>query len=159
MSTCCHILPGTKVTGFSVGRFRRHPGDVGESALARSPSVATDGAVAAGSRVGSVGFAGVIGGLAGAALLGQRGRRFVLVGAVVGAIGLGVSEAVAGHYLTYVDPVTRELTALAVRGFAEQPDVYLHDGELRAEHAFWVFGLPFLVLHYRIHLKAKSATR
>ena len=58
-----------------------------------------------------------------------------------------------GHYLTYVDPATRELTALAVRGFAEQLDVYVHDGELRAEHAFWVFGLPFLVLHYRIHPK------
>ena len=25
-----------------------------------------------------------------------------------------------GHYLTYVDPVTRELTALAVHGFAEE---------------------------------------
>jgi hypothetical protein len=58
-----------------------------------------------------------------------------------------------GHYLTYVDPATRELTALVVRGFAEQLDVYVHDGELRAEHAFWVFGLPFLVLHYRIHPK------
>jgi hypothetical protein len=26
--------------------------------------------------------------------------------------------------------------------------------ELRAEHAFWVFGFPFLVLHYRIRRKA-----
>ena len=58
-----------------------------------------------------------------------------------------------GHYLTFVDGATRELTALAVRGFAEQLDVYVQDGELRAEHAFWVFGLPFLVLHYRIHAK------
>jgi hypothetical protein len=58
-----------------------------------------------------------------------------------------------GHYLTYVDPATRELTALAVRGFAEQLDVYAEGGELRAEHAFWVFGLPFLVLHYRMHRK------
>jgi hypothetical protein len=24
---------------------------------------------------------------------------------------------------------------------------------LRAEHAFWVFGLPFLVLHYTIRRK------
>ena len=61
-----------------------------------------------------------------------------------------------GHYLTFVDPVTRELTALAVRGFAEQLDVYVHDGELRAEHAFWVFGLPFLVLHYRIHQRCTA---
>jgi hypothetical protein len=59
-----------------------------------------------------------------------------------------------GHYLAYVDPATRELTALAVRGFAEQLDVYAEGDELRAEHAFWVFGLPFLVLHYRMHRKA-----
>jgi hypothetical protein len=58
-----------------------------------------------------------------------------------------------GHYLAYIDPATRELTALAVHGFAEQLDVYLKDGELRAEHAFSVFGLPFLVLHYRMHRK------
>jgi hypothetical protein len=57
-----------------------------------------------------------------------------------------------GHYLTYIDPSTRELTALVVHGFAEQLDVYVEDDELRAEHAFWVFGLPFLVLHYRIRL-------
>jgi len=61
-----------------------------------------------------------------------------------------------GHYLTYVDPATRELTALSVHGFAEQLDVYAEDGELRAEHAFWVFGFPFLVLHYR--LRRKPAT-
>ena len=58
-----------------------------------------------------------------------------------------------GHYLTYVDPQTGELTTAAVRGFAERLDVYVADGQLRAEHAFWVFGLPFLVLHYRIHRK------
>jgi hypothetical protein len=59
-----------------------------------------------------------------------------------------------GHYLTIVDSETRDLTALAVRGFDEQLDVYVEDGELRAEHAFWVFGFPFLVLHYRIRPKA-----
>jgi hypothetical protein len=58
-----------------------------------------------------------------------------------------------GHYLTYVDAGTRELTALAVKGFAEELDVYLDGGELKADHAFWVFGLPFLVLRYRIHPK------
>jgi hypothetical protein len=58
-----------------------------------------------------------------------------------------------GHYLAYIDPTTGELTVLAVRGFAEQLDVYVEDGELRAEHAFSVFGLPFLVLHYRMHRK------
>jgi hypothetical protein len=58
-----------------------------------------------------------------------------------------------GHYLTYVDPSSRDLTALAVPGFAEQLDVHVEDGVLRAEHAFWVFGFPFLVLRYRIQRK------
>ena len=59
-----------------------------------------------------------------------------------------------GHYLTYIDTETRELTTAAVQGFAEQLDVYLEDGELRAEHAFWFFGLPFMVLHYRMRRKS-----
>ncbi|MEV4414279.1 hypothetical protein [Catellatospora sp. NPDC049609] len=58
-----------------------------------------------------------------------------------------------GHYLTYVDAATGELTSGAVDGFAEQLDVYLEGGRLRADHAFWVFGLPFLVLRYRIERK------
>ena len=58
-----------------------------------------------------------------------------------------------GHYLAYIDPATRDLTALEVHGFAEQLDVFVENGELRAEHAFWVFGRPFLVLHYRMHRK------
>jgi len=58
-----------------------------------------------------------------------------------------------GHYLTFVDPESGELTAGAVHGFAEQLDVYTDGDRLRAEHAFWVFGLPFLVLHYRIDRK------
>jgi hypothetical protein len=59
----------------------------------------------------------------------------------------------AGHYLTYVDRVADELTALAVHGFEEQLDVFVEHGDLRAEHAFWVFGFPFLTLHYRIARK------
>jgi hypothetical protein len=59
-----------------------------------------------------------------------------------------------GHYLAYIDPVTRALTALAVKGFAEELHVYVEGDDVRAEHAFWVFGLPFLVLHYRIARKA-----
>jgi hypothetical protein len=55
-----------------------------------------------------------------------------------------------GHYLTYVDPESRELTAVTVHGFAEELQVYEADGELRAEHAFRLFGFPFLVLHYRM---------
>jgi hypothetical protein len=58
-----------------------------------------------------------------------------------------------GHYLTHIDTETRELTTLAVPGFAEQLDVYTEDGRLRAEHAFTLYGLPFLVLHYTIHRK------
>jgi hypothetical protein len=58
-----------------------------------------------------------------------------------------------GHYLAYIDPSTRDITALAVHGFAEELDVYVQDGQLQADHAFWVFGLPFLVLHYQIHRK------
>jgi hypothetical protein len=58
-----------------------------------------------------------------------------------------------GHYLTYIDAPTGELTTVAARGFAERLDVYVEAGQLRAEHAFWVFGFPFLVLHYRMHRK------
>ena len=43
---------------------------------------------------------------------------------------------------------------LAVQGFAEELHVHVEEGEVRAEHAFWVFGLPFLTLHYRIRRKA-----
>ena len=62
-----------------------------------------------------------------------------------------------GHYLAYIDPATGELTALAVHGFAEDLDVYVEDGELRAEHAFSLFGFPFLVLHYRLTRKPAPA--
>ncbi|HST63796.1 MAG TPA: hypothetical protein VLM05_01295, partial [Mycobacteriales bacterium] len=59
-----------------------------------------------------------------------------------------------GHYLAYVDPDSRELTALAVPGFAEQLDVHADGADLKAEHAFTVFGFPFLVLHYTIRRKS-----
>ncbi|HTY73463.1 MAG TPA: hypothetical protein VMI11_13725 [Actinomycetes bacterium] len=59
----------------------------------------------------------------------------------------------AGHYLTYVDPATGELTALAVHGFAEELEVFVDDEGLGARHAFRVFDLPFLVLHYRMTRK------
>ena len=62
-----------------------------------------------------------------------------------------------GHYLTAIDPDSGELTALAVHGFAERLDVHVQDGQLRAEHAFSLFGIPFLVLHYRMHRKPASA--
>ncbi|MFF5260268.1 hypothetical protein ACFY4C_15075 [Actinomadura viridis] len=59
-----------------------------------------------------------------------------------------------GHYLTYIDPDTRDLTSLAVHGFEERLDVHVENGELRADHAFSVFGLPFLVLRYRMTRKS-----
>ena len=63
-----------------------------------------------------------------------------------------------GHYLTYIDAGNGELTTMGVRGFAERLEVYVTgSGELRAEHAFWVFGLPFLVLHYRMRRKVAQA--
>ncbi|WP_116437517.1 hypothetical protein [Frankia sp. CcI49] len=58
-----------------------------------------------------------------------------------------------GHYLTFRDPADGTLTALAVHGFTEQLDVYRRDGDLRADHAFALFGIPFLVLDYRISRK------
>ena len=67
-----------------------------------------------------------------------------------------VHDGQAGHYLTYVDAAADELTALAVHGFEEQLDVFVEDGALRAEHAFWLFGFPFLTLHYRIARKPAS---
>ena len=55
-----------------------------------------------------------------------------------------------GHYLTYIDPATRELTSLAVQGFREELHVYVDNSTLRADHAFWIFGFPFLTLRYRL---------
>ncbi|CAI7980060.1 conserved hypothetical protein [Frankia sp. Hr75.2] len=63
-----------------------------------------------------------------------------------------------GHYLAYRDPSDGTLTALAVHGFTEDLDVYRQDGDLRAEHAFSLFGIPFLVLQYRITSKRPRPT-
>jgi hypothetical protein len=35
--------------------------------------------------------------------------------------------------------------------------VYIEDDQLRAAHAFWVFGLPFLILRYRIRPKTPGS--
>ncbi|HEX6425367.1 MAG TPA: hypothetical protein VFZ79_17910 [Acidimicrobiales bacterium] len=98
-------------------------------------------------------------------------RRPVAIGAAAGAVAgaLGVRPQKvaagpltlttrtdldhAGHYMTFVDPDAGDLTALAVHGFDEELDVHVAGGELRADHAFWLFGLPFLVLRYRIARK------
>ncbi len=55
-----------------------------------------------------------------------------------------------GHYLSMVDADTGALTVLGVPGFAEELTVHVEAGELRADHRFWLYGLPFLVLRYRI---------
>ena len=68
----------------------------------------------------------------------------------------------AGHYLAAVDGDTGRFSAASVPGFAEQLDVAVaptgdglaEEPEIDAEHAFWLFGLPILVLHYRIRRKA-----
>ncbi|MGZ4649735.1 MAG: hypothetical protein ACXV3A_04265, partial [Kineosporiaceae bacterium] len=48
----------------------------------------------------------------------------------------------------------RRLTALAVQGFGERLEVRVDGGELTADHAFGLFGIPFLVLRYRISRKS-----
>ena len=55
-----------------------------------------------------------------------------------------------GHYLAFIDPQSRDLTALEVPGFAEQLDVWADGDQLRADHAFSVFGfsVPVFVLGY-----------
>jgi hypothetical protein len=58
----------------------------------------------------------------------------------------------AGHYLTYIDPGSRQLATLEVPGFDEELDVYVETRRC-ADHAFWVFELPFLVLRFRIRRK------
>ena len=46
-------------------------------------------------RAQQIGMAGVLGGLAGAALTAHRGRSAAAIGALAGAAGLGAAEAVA----------------------------------------------------------------
>jgi hypothetical protein len=64
-----------------------------------------------------------------------------------------------GHYLAYVDPQTHRLTALAVDGFGEELHVVTEGPDLAATHAFWLFGIPFLTLHYRITRKPLAQGR
>lgn len=63
------------------------------------------------------------------------------------------TDGQTGHYLSYIDADSRDLSTLAVHGFTESLDVYVRAGELRADHAFTLFGLPFLTLEYRITRK------
>jgi hypothetical protein len=62
-----------------------------------------------------------------------------------------------GHYLSFIDPDTRELATLEIGGFSEELRVTVDGEQVRADHAFWVFGLPFLVLRYRIRRRVAPA--
>ncbi len=99
------------------------------------------GAVA--GRKGPVLAAGVIGGLAGAALAGHRGARAASVSAAAGAAGLAAAEAVARARQRpgEIPPLWQRIATSAA---LVAP---------KAEHAFSLFGLPFLVLHYTMHRK------
>ncbi len=58
-----------------------------------------------------------------------------------------------GHYLAFVEPDADEaaLTVLTLPGFAEELEVRAVDADtLEAHQRFWLFGLPFLTLAYRI---------
>jgi hypothetical protein len=62
-----------------------------------------------------------------------------------------------GHYLSSIDAESGRLATVAVHGFAERLDVYVAGGELLADHAFSIFGIPFMVLHYRMHRQPEPA--
>jgi hypothetical protein len=125
-------------------------------------------------KAGAVGFAVVSGALGGAALAGHRGTAAALAGAVAGAAGLAVCEAAARArqrpgYLLYRGLLARPLGQANVpmnqretqRGIRSRIDTISPEGDgvvgvrgwIRAEHAFRVFGLPFLVLRYDIRRK------
>ena len=75
---------------------------------------------------------------------------------VLGSVTAPMHRPQPGHYLTVVDRASGELTTVKVTVFAERLDVHAEGDGLRAEHAFSLFGFPFLVLDYRI--RPKTAT-
>jgi adenylate kinase len=117
-----------------------------------------------------VATAAVTGALAGLALAGRRSRRSRGAAALACAAGLTASEVIArrrqrpdeipalGHRVAMSTALAAPLGWLAGRlGGSGHPVVAgSSPGGLRAEHRFWVFGLPFLVLHYPITRKAVS---
>jgi hypothetical protein len=58
--------------------------------------------------------------------------------------------AFPGHYLSSVDSQRDALTVLKLLSFQEQIHVYLADGELKADHSFYLAGQCFLTLRYEI---------
>jgi hypothetical protein len=147
-------------TADAVARARQQPGEIPAlwSRIIASGAVAAPLGWAADriTRAGPVPVATAAGAAAGA--LGLRPQKVPSARPGGGLVLDSRSELdQPGHYLTYIDPQAGELTTAAVRGFAERLEVSVPDGELRAEHAFWVFGFPFLVLHYRMHRKPLRA--
>ena len=53
-----------------------------------------------------------------------------------------------GHYLSSIDAAHDELTVLKMPTFDEEIEVYVHDGQLRTDHRFYLSGFNFLTLHY-----------
>jgi hypothetical protein len=53
-----------------------------------------------------------------------------------------------GHYLSFIDADTGELTVLKMPTFDEEIEVFVHGGELRTDHRFYVSAFNFLTLHY-----------
>ena len=56
-----------------------------------------------------------------------------------------------GHYLTSIDKETGALGVVKVSALDEEIHVYMHDGELKVNHKFFLSGLNFLTLYYAIH--------
>lgn len=58
--------------------------------------------------------------------------------------------AFGGHNLAVVDPQTDQWSVIGVGGFDEEIEVHVTDGELEADHRFFIAGLEFMSLHYSI---------
>jgi hypothetical protein len=61
-----------------------------------------------------------------------------------------------GHYLSSVDSERDALTVLKLLYFQERILVYVTDGELRADHSFYLAGQRFLTLRYEMERLAEA---
>ena len=71
---------------------------------------------------------------------------------------MGVDDQI-GHYLTYIDPSTDELTALAVHGFAEHLDVYVDGGGTASRARLLGIRLPLPCPALQDHPQALLTSR
>jgi hypothetical protein len=58
-----------------------------------------------------------------------------------------------GHYLSVIEGETGAITVLKLESFAEEIDVYVTDGELLTDHRFYLGGIEFMTLYYRMTRK------